>query len=125
MPDTPTLDDDFSQRVVIVYHHTLHRDLLTKVFAEAGISVVAAIPVDQLRPNWLQDRVPDAIILDDVNDSTLGVLNQAILSDPLLVCNIKVIAVGSGYLSTLVYHKEVLHGAGIDDLIEQVRNRPA
>ncbi len=120
-----TSDCGSQQRVAIVYRHTLLRDLLTRILSEAGISVVAAIPVDELRPSSVQDLDTDVIVLDEVIGSTFGMINQAIVSGSRPGSITKVVAVGLGYLISIVYDKEVIQGAGIEDLIARVRQPPA
>ena len=120
---TSTTDSPAS--VIVIYRHTLLRDILTRILSEAGISVVAVIPVDQLGESSLQDLDSDVIVLDEAMAATFGMVNQAIMSSPRPVSVTKLIAMGVGDLITICYHKEVIHGAGIEDLIARVRQPPA
>ncbi len=108
-------------RVVIVYRTALLRDVLTRVLAESGISVVAAFPEAELVATSLHESNPDVIVFDDVEASTFRTITQAILFSPSQLRAKKVIALGPGYLITLMYNKEVVHDASMEDLVTRAR----
>jgi hypothetical protein len=119
-----TSTEESRLRVAIVYRTALLRDVLTRVLAESGISVVAAFPEAQLVATSLQESDPDVIVFDDVEADTFRAITQAILFSSAPLRAKKVIALGPGYLITLVYHREVVHDASMGDLVARARFNP-
>jgi hypothetical protein len=61
------------------------------------------------------------IVFDDVEASTFRAITQAILFSPSPLRAKKVIALGPGYLITLIYTREVVHDASMEDLVTRAR----
>jgi DNA-binding NarL/FixJ family response regulator len=119
-----TSTEESRLRVVIVYRTALLRDVLTQVLGESGITVVAAFPEAQLVAASLHESNPDVIVFDDVEANTFRTITQAILFSPSPLRAKKVIALGPGYLITLMYNKEVVHDASMEDLVARARFIP-
>jgi hypothetical protein len=109
---------------MIVYRHALLRDLLMRIFAEAEIRVVAAVPEVELQMLSLQGLDPDVIVFDEATADTVNFITRTILCSPTPLSVSKVIVVELGSMITVVCHKEVVNDAGIEDLVAWARGVP-
>jgi hypothetical protein len=110
-----------SKSVVIVYRYPLVRDVLASIFAKEGISVAATIPEDDLSASSLENIDSDVIVCDEASEDIMQTVHEAIVYGPSPSGVTTVLAVGFGYLLTVVYAKQVLQDAGITELVVQAR----
>jgi hypothetical protein len=110
-------------RVIIIYRHSLLRDMYTRLFAEAGISVVAAIPSCELTALSLVGINSDVIVSDEASAATIGLIAQAILFRPPRARVSRLIAVGAGQMISVDFKNEVVNDASIEDLISRAQLR--
>ena len=110
-------------RVIIVYRHSLLRDMYTRLFADAGISVVAAIPSCELNSLSLVGINSDVIVSDEATAATVGLIAQAILFRQPLDRVSRLIAVGAGQMISIDFRNEVVNDASIEDLISRASLR--
>jgi hypothetical protein len=109
-------------KVVIVYRYALLRDLLVRVLSDAGMVIVAAIPEKEFYLTSLSELGPEVIVIDEAATDVLGIISQATLFNPTPGSVSKVITVSAGDSIMVVNHKEVIRGAGIDELVARVQN---
>lgn len=98
--------------------------MYTRIFADAGISVIAAIPNDELTSLSLVGFTSEVIVSDEATADAIGMITKAILLSPQLASVSKLIAVGVGQMISIDFKKLVMNDAGIEDLIAQARLRP-
>ena len=116
---------DTLRRVVIIYRNALLRDSLASALTDAGVTVVAAIPVTELEDSPLPALNPDVIVFEDATPEFVRAACQAIVFSPATEGVRKLIVVEQGCLITVLYQKEIVENASIEDLVSRVRNAGA
>ena len=110
---------------MIVYRNTLLRDFLALALTDGGVTVVAAIPEVELEDSPLAILNPDVIVFEDATAEIVRAACQAIVFSPASVGVRKLIVVGGESLITIVYQKEIVQDASIEDLVRVVRDARA
>jgi hypothetical protein len=96
-----------------------------RLFENAGICVSATIPRAELTPQALEGLNFEVIVIDEASDEGIGQLTRVFLESASDVFQTKIVAIGLDHLITLTYQKEVVNGAGVQDLIARTRQASA
>ena len=107
---------------MIVYRNALLRDFLALALTDGGATVVATIPEAELEDLSLPTLDPDVIVFEDATAEFVRAACQAIVFGPASQGVRKLIVVGGECLITVLYQKEIVQDASIEDLVLRVRD---
>jgi hypothetical protein len=107
---------------MIVYRNALLRDYIALALTDGGVVVVGAIPVVELEDSPLQTLDPDVVVFEDATAEFVQAACRAIDFRPASSGVKKLIVIGRECLITIVYQKEIVEDASLEDLVCRIRD---